>query len=80
MPGPPFVFGSCLALLAVLVALFIPDSTGSMVNRTHSPGRKFTRRSAGTSLSEYDSGNDSQNLNKENVRLLADEDVLVTPT
>eukprot|EP00794_Sanderia_malayensis_P008132 gene8132-9002_t len=78
MPGPPFVFGSCLALLAVLVALFIPDSTG-MVGRMNSPGRKSSHRSA-TSLSEYESGNESQNLTSENSRLLADGDLLVAPS
>jgi len=28
IPGPPFVFGSLLVILAILVAAFIPESTG----------------------------------------------------
>ena len=29
MPGPPFVFGAMLVILAILVAAFIPDTAGA---------------------------------------------------
>ena len=29
MPGPPFVFGAMLVILAILVAAFIPETDGS---------------------------------------------------
>ena len=72
MPGPPFVFGACLALLAVLVALFIPDANGTMVLKNlGSPGKR--RQRSRTSLSEYESGTDTQLMNQESVRLLSDD-------
>lgn len=70
MPGPPFIFGSCLALLAVLVALFIPDTTGHVAGkRSQSPGKRRSR----TSCSEYESGTDSHLQPQENLRLLDEE-------
>ena len=30
MPGPPFVFGAFLVILAILVAAFIPDATSNI--------------------------------------------------
>ncbi|XP_065070035.1 hippocampus abundant transcript 1 protein-like [Rhopilema esculentum] len=71
IPGPPFVFGSCLALLAVLVAFFIPDGNGMpKKNSVGSPGK--ARQRSRTSLSEYESGTDTQLSNQENVCLLSD--------
>ena len=31
VPGPPFVFGSLLVILALMVAAFIPESSGTWV-------------------------------------------------
>uniref|UniRef100_A0A8C4PZF3 Hippocampus abundant transcript 1 protein n=1 Tax=Eptatretus burgeri TaxID=7764 RepID=A0A8C4PZF3_EPTBU len=33
IPGPPFLFGACSVLLALLVALFIPEHTGMPASR-----------------------------------------------
>eukprot|EP00112_Aurelia_sp_Birch-Aquarium-sp1_P007467 Seg1814.10 transcript_id=Seg1814.10/GoldUCD/mRNA.D3Y31 product="Hippocampus abundant transcript 1 protein" protein_id=Seg1814.10/GoldUCD/D3Y31 len=72
IPGPPFVFGACMAFLAVLVALFIPDANGTMVLKNlGSPGKR--RQRSRTSLSEYESGTDTQLMNQESVRLLSDD-------
>jgi len=72
IPGPPFVFGSCLALLAVLVALFIPDANGlTNIKNLNSPGRQ--RQRSRTSQSEYESATDSTFFDQENVQLLVDE-------
>ncbi len=30
MPGPPFVFGAFLVILAILVAAFIPDTSSNI--------------------------------------------------
>ena len=65
------MFGSCLALLAVLVAFFIPDVNGvPKKNSVGSPGK--ARQRSRTSLSEYESGTDTQLSNQENVCLLSD--------
>uniref|UniRef100_A0A4W5QG83 Major facilitator superfamily domain containing 14B n=1 Tax=Hucho hucho TaxID=62062 RepID=A0A4W5QG83_9TELE len=39
IPGPPFLFGACLVLLALLVAIFIPDHH-SMAVKTYTGTRK----------------------------------------
>ena len=66
------MFGSCLALLAVLVALFIPDANGlTNIKNLNSPGRQ--RQRSRTSQSEYESATDSTFFDQENVQLLVDE-------
>ncbi|KAK2180155.1 hypothetical protein NP493_456g02029 [Ridgeia piscesae] len=48
MPGPPFAFGAILVILAILVAVFIPDSP-------HQSGvmKSPTRRSPPTALEHF---------------------------
>uniref|UniRef100_A0A8K9XTZ9 Major facilitator superfamily (MFS) profile domain-containing protein n=2 Tax=Oncorhynchus mykiss TaxID=8022 RepID=A0A8K9XTZ9_ONCMY len=41
IPGPPFLFGACLVLLAFLVAMFIPDHH-SMAVKTYTDTRKIS--------------------------------------
>uniref|UniRef100_A0A8C7DBG5 Major facilitator superfamily domain containing 14B n=1 Tax=Oncorhynchus kisutch TaxID=8019 RepID=A0A8C7DBG5_ONCKI len=41
IPGPPFLFGACLVLLALLVAIFIPDHH-SMAVKTYTDTRKIS--------------------------------------
>ena len=66
------MFGSCLALLAVLVALFIPDASGvASIKNVNSPGKQ--RQRSRTSQSDYESATDSTYFDQENMRLLADE-------
>lgn len=35
IPGPPFLFGACSVLLALLVALFIPEHTNLTVRSSN---------------------------------------------
>ena len=66
------MFGSCLALLAVLVALFIPDVNGAgSIKNMNSPGKQ--RQRSRTSQSDYESATDSNFLDQENIRLLTDD-------
>lgn len=48
MPGPPFAFGAILVILALIVALFIPDNPHTVVK---SP---TTRRAAPAGSRESD--------------------------
>ena len=70
VPGPPFVFGSLLVLLALIVAAFIPDNIGQL-------GTSSSRRASGaasaehhesgggaTSLRRYSSGSAKKKLKK----------------
>ncbi|KAM9545896.1 hippocampus abundant transcript 1 protein [Salvelinus alpinus] len=41
IPGPPFLFGACLVVLALLVAIFIPDHR-SMAVKTYTNTRKIS--------------------------------------
>ena len=53
MPGPPFAFGAVLVILALLVAIFIPESPGSRGNNSGNSGvlmsHSPTRRTASSS-------------------------------
>ena len=49
MPGPPFAFGAILVILALLVAIFIPDVKSSSNNAQKSP----TRRTPPTQLEMF---------------------------
>jgi hypothetical protein len=51
VPGPPFVFGALLVILAVLVAAFIPDAPGGSILRRGEDGDEVgrNRRRAGRS-------------------------------
>lgn len=40
MPGPPFVFGAFLVILAILVAAFIPDGSPALFSIDEEKGRK----------------------------------------
>jgi hypothetical protein len=42
MPGPPFVFGALMVVLAILVAAFIPEAhtSDNIINRRPSSGEK----------------------------------------
>lgn len=55
MPGPPFAFGAILVILALLVAIFIPDKSSTTNNAQKSP----TRRMPPTQLEMFqrDTGN-----------------------
>ena len=53
MPGPPFAFGAILVILALLVAVFIPDA------QNHVP-RSPTRRVAPVQLEMYPRDNSKQ--------------------
>ena len=74
IPGPPFVFGAGLVLLAILVALFIPESSNLFRGSSHSPSRKD--RQFRLSSSEYDSVTDSYypQSGQEHVHLLRDDE------
>lgn len=57
MPGPPFAFGAFLVILALLIAIFIPDREPSSSSR--SPTR---RASSMSSAASSGSGSQSQDL------------------
>ncbi|XP_037934519.1 hippocampus abundant transcript 1 protein-like isoform X1 [Teleopsis dalmanni] len=40
VPGPPFLFGALMVVLAILVAIFIPDGRGKDVNLSRAPSEK----------------------------------------
>lgn len=40
MPGPPFAFGAILVILALMVAIFIPDSESRPHREPKSPSRR----------------------------------------
>jgi hypothetical protein len=50
MPGPPFAFGAILVILALIVALFIPDSPHSAVKSPTATHRLVTPFSKETDL------------------------------
>ena len=59
MPGPPFAFGAFLAILALLIAIFIPD------REPYSASKSQSRRSSSISMSSAasnSSGSQSQDL------------------
>ena len=43
VPGPPFVFGALLVILAVLVAAFIPEAPGGSILRRGEDGEEVSR-------------------------------------
>lgn len=54
IPGPPFVFGALLVMLALLVAAFIPDNTGpTATSMTASAASGSSSRSAGSSRATH---------------------------
>ena len=40
MPGPPFAFGAILVILALMVAIFIPDTEARLHREPKSPTRR----------------------------------------
>ncbi|CAH1772781.1 unnamed protein product [Owenia fusiformis] len=54
IPGPPFAFGAVLVMLALLVAIFIPENPH--VNYTHVPQKSPTKRSQTIDIFQRDKG------------------------
>jgi hypothetical protein len=44
MPGPPFVFGALLVMLAIMVAAFIPDTTSPIFSTEREEERSIGKR------------------------------------
>lgn len=53
IPGPPFVFGALLVMLALLVAAFIPDNTGPAATSMSASAASGSSRSVGSSRTTH---------------------------
>lgn len=53
IPGPPYVFGALLVMLALLVAAFIPDGPGPLATSSSSSGATGSSRSAGSARASH---------------------------
>jgi hypothetical protein len=85
MPGPPFVFGAFLVILAILVAAFIPDTTSNIFasdddkkhrrSKDDERGRKRSGREEVIKLSDDSVTTDSED--DYNVPLIKEDDLLL---
>lgn len=55
VPGPPFVFGALLVMLALLVAAFIPDNSGPVATSMSTSTASGSSRSVGSSRATHQS-------------------------
>lgn len=53
IPGPPYVFGALLVMLALLVAAFIPDGPGPLATSSSSSGATGSSRSIGSARASH---------------------------
>ena len=60
VPGPPFVFGAMLVILAILVAAFIPDSQTSSLRDTDEDKRRKLLEDKRRSDDSYDDESDPE--------------------
>ena len=64
MPGPPFVFGAMLVILAILVAAFIPENSTSLGSGFRTETDEERRRKAvedkRRSSDRHDDGGDAE--------------------
>ena len=60
MPGPPFVFGAMLVILAILVAAFIPETGAAVFRESEEERRRRQVEDKRRSDDSYDDDSDPE--------------------
>jgi len=78
LPGPPFLFGSVLALIAIFVTLLIPSNRKSSILVTSRNSKEHTLVKIGNSSVTYNRTSSSSSLNANQNNTLLSQDIIAT--
>lgn len=78
LPGPPFLFGSVLALIAIFVTLLIPSNRKSSILVTSRNSKDHTLVKIGNTSVTYNRTSSSSSLNANQNNTLLSPDIIAT--